>query len=110
MDRGLKKFALHSVKSPFSDNKEKQKAYRELFSSELGGKVLQDILSESGHYSTYVPNANYAGNAEQGMFAHGKRFVTQYILNQFTVVLQPIEMTAEIENFDPNPLTYNDYD
>lgn len=92
MDRGLKKFTIHLASSPFSDDKERQKAYRELFSSELGSKVLQDFLSEIGWFKPFIPNSKNAGNSEQSLFDQGKRFAVYTILNTMTVKIKESEI------------------
>lgn len=108
MDKGLKKFTAHGVKPPFSDPAERQKAYREVFSTGYGPKVLQDLLSASGFYKPFIPNSNKADNASQAMFDQGKKYVCYEILNLLTIKLQEVDMTEQLESYSDTPLGLGD--
>jgi hypothetical protein len=108
MDRGLRKFTAHGAKPPFTDAKERQKAYKAVFSSELGEKVLQDILSASGFFKPYIPSSAKPDNVSQAMFDHGKKYFCYEILNLLTIKLKEAEMTAELNDYNHNPLTIED--
>ncbi|MCG8394202.1 MAG: hypothetical protein MI745_14080 [Pseudomonadales bacterium] len=111
MDRGLEKFTVHLAKSPFTNDKEKQKAYRKVFGDELGSKVLQDILKEAGWFSPYVPNPRSPDNMGASLFDQGKKFVCYTVLNTMSVVIKEREavadtLTASIEAYEKDPIEF----
>jgi hypothetical protein len=108
MDNGLKKYTAHGAKSPFADAQARKLAYRETFGKGNGAKVLQDILSSSGFFKPFVPNAAKPNNGEQAMFDHGKKYVCYDILNQLTIKLKESEWTDELVHYDNNPLTFEE--
>jgi hypothetical protein len=107
MDAGLKKFTIHVAKSPFSNEKEKQKAYKQVFSSELGGKVLQDILKDAGWFRPFIPNGSNPDNASASTFDQGKKFVCYTILNTMTVRVLSVDMTKEVDNYETEGVDYD---
>lgn len=109
MDQGLKKFTAHKAKSPFSSAVERQKAYRQLFGSEMGTKVLQDILSTAGWYRSFIPKGGNPDNASQAMFDHGKKHVCYEILNLMTIELLESDWVSGLDNYDEQPLNLEDY-
>lgn len=108
MDNGLKKFTAHGAKSPFADAKDRQAAYRRVFAEGEGSKVLQDILSTSGWFRAYVPDASKPDNSSQAMFDLGKKYVCREILNLLTIKLKEAQWTDELVNYNDNPLTFEE--
>lgn len=106
MDAGLRKFTLHGVKKPFRDVAEKQEAYRALFNSPLGSRVLQDILAGSGYFEVTPPNGNTPSPDATAHFNNGKKYVCHEILNSMTVKLKPAEiqetLVSGIDDYDDN--------
>jgi hypothetical protein len=106
MDNGLKKYTAHGAKSPFADAKDRQAAYRRVFSEGEGARVLQDILSSAGFFKPYVPSSAKPDNNSQAIFDHGKKYVCYEILNQLTIKLKEAEWSDELTNYDNNPLVF----
>lgn len=108
MDQGYSKFTLHGAKKPFTDEKQKQKAYAEVFGTELGSLVLQDILAEAGYFRAFIPQAALPDNKSAGAFDDGKKFVCHTILNTLSVVIKkktPKEvMTQQFNNYETEAL------
>lgn len=108
MDIGLKKFTLHTVKRPFKDVAEKQEAYRALFNTPHGSKVLQDILAGAGYFEVTPPNGNSPSPDATAHFNNGKKYVCHDILNAMTVKLKPEELqetlVSGIDDYDNNPI------
>ncbi len=109
MDKGLKKYTAHGAKSPFADAKDRQLAYKEVFGTGYGPKVLQDILSSAGFFRPFVPKGDKPDNASQSMFDQGKKYVCYDILNQMTIKLKETEWTDELSNYNDNPLLMENY-
>lgn len=109
MDQGLKKFTAHKAKAPFSNAAERQKAYRQVFGNEVGSKVLQDILSTSGWYRSFIPKGTNPDNASQSLFDQGKKYVCYEILNLMTIQLNESDMVAGLDDYDEQPLNLEEY-
>jgi hypothetical protein len=99
MDKGLIKYTVHFEKSPFTNDKEKQKAYQDIFCSDLGAKVLQDIMSDSGYFRSDIPNANNSDNGIQLAFNAGKKYVCRTILDMLTVKILEENVTADVMGY-----------
>lgn len=65
--------------TPFSNEKEQAKAYRELFSSELGQKVLDSFLLDVDYHKPDMPKGTDVGC--QLAFNAGKRYIVNHILH-----------------------------
>lgn len=104
MDLGHKKYLLHGAKPPFPNEKEKQKAYKNIFGTELGAKVLLDILNEAGYFRAFMPQAANPDNASAANFDAGKKFVCYTILNTISVVIKQEELEEVLTQ------SYNNYD
>lgn len=97
MDTKVKGLVYRGFKKPFKSDKDKAKAYKNLFGTEQGGRVLQDLLAELGYFKPFIPNANLPSTDAQGNFHHGKMFACGYLINLLNVDIEEVEDIHEIE-------------
>ena len=75
---------IHKIK-PFPNQKMRAEAYKELFKSDLGQKVLEDIAVTSGFYSAKLSQSERESFQQEGV-----RSVVAFIMNH-----------VNIETFEP---------
>ncbi len=90
----IKVFKRIPIKEPFLDEKEQSKAYKELFSSPLGQKVLDSFMFDVDYHRPDLPkgadvNAQLAFNA-------GKRYLVNHIL---TALSTQYEGSEEVDYY-----------
>lgn len=64
---------------PFANEAEQSKAYKKLFSTELGQKVLDSFIIDVDYYRPDLPKGNDV--AAQLAFNAGKRYLVNHILH-----------------------------
>lgn len=100
MDKRLSKFAYREIKPPFKDDKKQAEAFRELFSSDLGSKVLDSLILDMDYHKPDFPGGVDV-TAQLG-FNAGKRYVINHILSAITSQFEAVEeeYLPEDENGD----------
>lgn len=102
MDKGLKKYILCGVKSPFNNEKERVDAYNIVFGSDKGSAVLQDILTYAGYFEVTVPDPDKPSIHLLDAHLNGRKYICNRLLGLLSVKVKEMEggMTTTIQNYD----------